>query len=632
MWSKIKCKPDHVYNTTSERCLPNDSVIGSILTKLESKSKNEGYFTRGCPPGTIKNPKTNNCVDLNSITGLAIRDNLEKRKKADERGLYCPDGKIFNESTQRCIDAFTPTGLRMTNGYTCDAFTQNVENYEFHPHDEQMKVVKWFEQSKRKRICIYHGLGSGKTCTCALCIDTWLKDNPEKKVFVFLPASLRQNFLSQYCRKCGQYSENINKHFVFISYNYTFVLDKIPSRYEMRGNMIVVEEIHNLISGMINGGKHYTTIYDTIKKSKADAIIGLSGTVISSSPLEIYYMVNLMKKKNPFGSVDEFITDYAVLSKDGIYEPRDGNLKDFSQKINGVYSYLPFVSTITNSTSAYPLVQKLNVYVPMVDKQYEKYLIARENEIRAASQRPSINMRQKNPKLYSERMKLYYIAIVMLKSRQLGNMYYPKKIDDIKLRKYSPKIAKLLSYVDKIPGKHVIYSEFKTKYGIRFIMDQMEKKGEYKSISFTGDDNDSTRNDILQRFNAVTNIRGEEIKCLLITKAGSEGLNLLQVRCLHILEQSVSGTTQVEGRVIRFNSHSLLNENERDVKIINYYTCTPGEKISDNTLFQDIDTDRVSSDMLARVRCDKKSKSIELFRGLVHEQGLVPSTSAPPNE
>ena len=73
-------------------------------------------------------------------------------------------------------------------------------------------------------LLVYHGLGSGKTCSAIGVAESLLHN---KKVFVMLPASLQSNFRQQ-LRKCGDPIYMLNNHWEVRVIRSE--ADKIPAR------------------------------------------------------------------------------------------------------------------------------------------------------------------------------------------------------------------------------------------------------------------------------------------------------------------------------------------------------------------------------------------------------------------
>lgn len=89
-------------------------------------------------------------------------------------------------------------------------------------------------------------------------------------------------------------------------------------------------------------------------------------------------------------------------------------------------------------------------------------------------------------------------------------------------------------------------------------------------IMITGDSKLSPNN--LKEIKAATNndnVNGEKVKVIIISKAGSEGIDLNNIRQVHIIEPwyNMSRTDQIIGRAVRFRSHCRLPFRERNVEI-----------------------------------------------------------------
>jgi hypothetical protein len=180
------------------------------------------------------------------------------------------------------------------------------------------------------------------------------------------------------------------------------------------------------------------------------------------------------------------------------------------------------------------------------------------------------------------------------------------------LQKYSMKMYNMMNIIKKSDGIIIIYSQyidggcvplaltleemgfsrhgrsnlFKTSSGEKLDVHTMKRKNELSSeelanfkpakyIMVTGDKQLSPNN--ADEINASTNdenMYGEEIKVVIISKAGSEGIDFKNVRQVHIMEPwyNMSRIEQTIGRAVRFRSHCGLPFEERNVEIYLYGT------------------------------------------------------------
>lgn len=127
------------------------------------------------------------------------------------------------------------------------------------------------------------------------------------------------------------------------------------------------------------------------------------------------------------------------------------------------------------------------------------------------------------------------------------------------------------------PTKLIDSLEFKTKENIS--TGKSFKAAKYAMI--TGDTAYSPDNvSVIKTLTSKENINGEEIKVILISKTGSEGIDLTNIRQVHIMEPwyNMNRIEQIIGRAVRNCSHKSLPFKERNVQIFLYGTI-----LNDNT-------------------------------------------------
>jgi hypothetical protein len=109
----------------------------------------------------------------------------------------------------------------MGDNISCDSLNQT--NSEFEPLIHQ-KIVKDYlnNYTPYPGLLIYHGLGSGKTCT-SIGVAEGMKD--DKHIMILTPASLRMNYMEE-LKKCGSPLFKKNQHWEWIS------LTKQPDQLE----------------------------------------------------------------------------------------------------------------------------------------------------------------------------------------------------------------------------------------------------------------------------------------------------------------------------------------------------------------------------------------------------------------
>jgi hypothetical protein len=122
---------------------------------------------------------------------------VKKQMKIVAPNYYLNDRKIFIQLTNRYFDKYKADLLDETKNITCDNM-RDSEDFSLLTHQ---KIVRDYMNlySPYRGLLLYHGLGSGKTCT-SIAIAEGLKNG--RKVLIMTPASLRSNYISE-LKKCG---------------------------------------------------------------------------------------------------------------------------------------------------------------------------------------------------------------------------------------------------------------------------------------------------------------------------------------------------------------------------------------------------------------------------------------------
>lgn len=225
--------------------------------------------------------------------------------------------------------------------------------------------------------------------------------------------------------------------------------------------------------------------------------------------------------------------------------------------------------------------------------------------------------------------KAYELAkrkVLKLLEKQASNLLI--KDEPEKLMKYSPKYNAILNKIEETNGLAFVYTEYKTLEGIAIfsiilkangyapflikkndmgvwenVFDNDEDRDKPKFAFWGGDEETSDiirkiyNNDfkeiptsLQKQLKGRNNLHGEIIKILLTTKTGAEGIDLKNVRQVHIVEPYWNPVRlkQVKGRAVRVGSHIQLPEAERNVDIFTYLSVMTKEQLEmDKTLMDD---------------------------------------------
>lgn len=149
----------------------------------------------------------------------------------------------------------------------------------------------------------------------------------------------------------------------------------------------------------------------------------------------------------------------------------------------------------------------------------------------------------------------------------------------------SSKMVNIIFNIMNSPGPTIVYSNYVNMEGLEIFKIYLDFFGFYnltksKKVSqngvgfveFHGGIDVVDRKNGMMEFNRKENRYGSIVKIILISPAGSEGLNLRNVRQIHVMEPYWNEVRikQIIGRGIRQCSHSDLPLNERMVDIFRY--------------------------------------------------------------
>jgi len=174
---------------------------------------------------------------------------------------------------------------------------------------------------------------------------------------------------------------------------------------------------------------------------------------------------------------------------------------------------------------------------------------------------------------------------------KFGRIFSSDDGEDSPLRKYSAKIYSIIDTIKKSEGIILVYSSYIdggcvpialaleeigiTRYGDKnkSLFETPPKSSIGKYVMITGDKQLSPSNK--KELKACTdseNINGEKVKVIVISRAGSEGLDFKNIRQVHILEPwfNLNRADQIIGRGVRNKSHCDLPFNKRNVQIFLY--------------------------------------------------------------
>ena len=469
----------------------------------------------------------------------------------------------------------------------------------------QLFVSKYINPSTNfKSLLIYHKIGAGKTCAAVQIAEQWKN---KRKIIIVCPASLVGNFYKELRSECSgteyvnkfereqlksldpltneykQIIKSINEYIdeYYNIYSYNKFVDLIKNKkIKLDNTLLVIDEVQNIVS---EHGSYYSIILNAIKKAPSDLrVVILSATPIFDKPMELGLTLNLLRPKEEFEIGTKFndkYIDYKIIDNKPYYNIK--NIKELRLKLNKLVSYY-------QGAPSYVFPERIQKIVkcPMSKYQYDSYKIVQERE-------GTIN------KL--DLLKLpnnFFIG-----SRIISNIAFPNKLVNQSglnalngramnmenLETYSTKFYQIMKRVLKTSGTVFIYSNFREFGGLMPLIKILEHNGFKDFLQYgpgrhrygiwSGDETIDEKERIRDVFNSKSNQNGSKIKIILGSPAIKEGVSLLRVKQVHVVEPywNMSRLEQVIGRAIRFCSHKDIDKEKRKVRVYIYIATVPLE-------------------------------------------------------
>ena len=363
--------------------------------------------------------------------------------------------------------------------------------------------------------------------------------------------------------------EHIDLHKAFLLATHQIYFINQPPR-ESQNKLLIIDEAHQF-STLIEKDKHGNIKNGVmahaaiVKAQHAKGLLLLTATPIQNNPSELINllcMVSAQDDQTFYRNTAEFRKIMLNQSKDYIRTGFKSLLKQSNNKLL-MYAQLvaPSIMFAKRSTDGYPTTHEHVVRLTM-DKDYlDIYNSVEKAEIHKFTNQLK---KQKQDKLLfdPESEDAFYINL-----RRVVNGYTENV--------YSKKIELALRIIQQCHTNNqrvIAYSNF-INGGITL----MRKLLQQRNISFLEYTGKSTKK---HRQFCMDQINGGHVNVMLLSRAGSEGLDLKCIRHVVLLEPHFHNERlhQVIGRAVRYRSHDSLPPEERVVTVHHLLLCKPVKK------------------------------------------------------
>lgn len=461
-------------------------------------------------------------------------------KKYGEKDIAINLNKELKKIEKDCIESFSAT--------------KPLKDY-------QKKVVKFM--TTHRGVIAAFDVGMGKTLTAIATAECLRKQaeffGQELRIIIITPKTLIENFKKEMIAVGIKPKEP----YEFWKLQ-TFVNRFREGKVSCENTLVIIDEAHNLRTDY-RGEFEYKVITKKEKTfnaqnvikcvSKAWKVLLLTATPAYNKPHDIVNLVAMVRG-------DEIPMLASRFEK---------NLKDEASFRNAFGCVFAFKKV--EDTTEYPERLDKFYYFVMPQKYLDTYEIL-EREYWEKTKKQMQHRKKKGIADDDEEITLTEKQEKAAKNRFMTDLRQATINLKNEKGKYfeNPKVQKALEIV-KTGEKTVIYSEFIT-HGIDALKKKLDEAG-IKYLSITGDDSADVRAEAVRKFN-----RSKKLNVLLISKAGREGIDLVGVRNIVLVEKGwvKSGENQVIGRGIRYKSHTHLPEEERKVFVHHLILIKPTDK------------------------------------------------------
>lgn len=465
--------------------------------------------------------------------------------------------------------------------------------------EHQSRVIDKLENNS---VVAAHSMGSGKTLTALLAAEKAQKKYPNEHVTAIVPASLVSNMKDQ----AVQHGVDLDMDRFEVT-TYDKASNDVNRLRQKNHSLIIVDEAHKLRN---KDTKRSSEIEKVLKSSRKSLL--LSGTPSYNKPEDIAVLVNKaagtkVLPDNSRDFEDRFIGRRKV--EPGFFakhvlgvEPGEVTyLKNQGELREALNKYIDAYDAQEHNAGDFPTAHHRVVKVNMSPEQKRMYKFLEDDM--PAPIKWKIRLGLPLSKKESSNLNAFSTGV-----RQVSNSTKPYSQNPDR-EPLSPKQLKMADSIEEkmLSDKNyrgISYSNY-IESGLKPLSEELHRRGISHAI-YDGSLSQREKDSVVDKYN-----KGE-IKQLLISSSGAEGLNTKGTKLVQVMEPhfNKSKIDQVVARAVRYKSHEHLPEEERHVDVEHYHSIMePGiidkvigqkTKTIDEYLHEASETkDKLRSDIMA---------------------------------
>lgn len=448
--------------------------------------------------------------------------------------------------------------------------------------DYQIKTIKFINDPAKKSLLVVHGTGTGKTLTALTASQCYLDSHPNDRVLVISPASLTGNFE----KEMKKYGGKISEKYSFYSFTKFTSLNKgsYITPFDMYYNNEIEafkdlhpddtnEELRYMLSKHFNEEVKNTSEFEKYKKEANEINIR-----------DLYDCNNTMVIIDEAHNMRNMGTQYDAIFK-CVIQAKKLLLLTATPFVNNLHDFVPIINMLYKDENI--LKKKSRSMIPQKITSEEKFqktlriiydfLQGKVTYIndKTSDFFPSVNIIKKDIDMTPSFFKKYEKAIVT--DRKFGDapeVFYNgfrRAVNAVGAEEYlNQKLDIMLELIRE--GRQTLVFTNWIEAGVDVLKTALNEN-DISYLVISGEIPASTRINIVEKFNS------KRVQVLIITLAGSEGLDLKEVRDVIILDPvwNPAVMEQIIGRAVRYKSHMNLPLSERKVNVYNLILKTPSD-------------------------------------------------------
>jgi hypothetical protein len=357
-------------------------------------------------------------INDSTIPYLSIADELKQNINNDKNTYPLYHDPAFNikiANKQEFNEIYSKNKLSL---HQVSKLDDQLKRTSFTLNSQQLFVRNFLSlNTPYNNLLLYHGLGTGKTCTSITVafekIKYMIQTNNNKKIFVVASPNVQNNFKKELYHEdklqningewtlstcigndllkiinvtnenlekkilLSRIKQFINERFEFIGYtkfsniiNDSIEENTIDTLFEY--NLVIIDEVHNIrVSDDKNNKRIAKSLEQLVKLTDNMQLLLLSATPMFNNYKEIIWLINLMNlnDKRPIVSIKDIFDEngnFKVNKDDG----EEIGLHKFIRKINGYVSFVQGEDPVNFPFRIFPTY--FNKERSVLNKQYPK--------------------------------------------------------------------------------------------------------------------------------------------------------------------------------------------------------------------------------------------------------------------